>query len=144
MTKEQTDYVGSPLFMSPEVVRKEGYNHKADIWSLGITIIEIVQGRPPNADINSIDKLPLLAERDPPKFANPRLWSPAFNKFLTICLLKDANLRPSAIDLLLEPFMAPTNVSGKECVQELIFECLNLQSSKRKKITSINQVIHSE
>lgn len=39
MTKEQDDYVGSPLFMSPEVIRKEGYNNRTDIWSLGITII---------------------------------------------------------------------------------------------------------
>jgi len=133
MTKEQHDYVGSPLFMAPEIIRKEGYNEKADTWSLGITIIEMIQGRPPNSDINSIDKLHLLVERDPPKFSNPKQWSPALNKFLASCLVKDAKERPSAIDLLEDPFMSPTVVSGKECLQALIYECIALQSTKRKK-----------
>lgn len=60
---DQNDYVGSPLFMSPEVIRKEGYNHKTDVWSLGITIIEMLERRPPNTDITSIEMLPELAER---------------------------------------------------------------------------------
>jgi len=110
--------------------------------SLGITIIEMVQGRPPNSDINSVEKLPQLAEREPPKFSNQRQWSPAFNKFLATCLVKDAKERPSAMDLLEDPFMAASVVSGKECVQGLIYECLALQSTKRKKITSITQVVH--
>jgi len=138
MTKEQDDYVGSPLFMAPEIIRKEGYNHKADIWSLGITIIEMIQGRPPNCDINSIEKIPLLASRDPPKFSNPQQWSPAFNKFLASCLVKDPVERPAAINLLMDPFMSQTVVSGRECLAELIYECLDLQSTKRKKITSIS------
>jgi len=141
LTKEHNDYVGSPLFMAPEIIRKEGLNHKADIWSLGITIIEMVQGRPPNTDINSIEKLPLLAERDPPKFNNPKNWSTKFNMFLSTCLQKDANARPSALDLLSDPFMAPSSVSGKECMQDIIFDCLTQQSSKRKKITSIAQIL---
>jgi len=137
---EQNDYVGSPLFMAPEVIRKEGYNHKADIWSLGITIIEMVQGRPPNTDIKTMDKLPLLAERDTPKFSNPRNWSPSFNHFLTLCLQKDVTKRSAVIDLLIDPFMSINKVSGKDCIEELITKCLTLQSSKRKRITSTSQI----
>eukprot|EP01126_Amoeba_proteus_P045421 TRINITY_DN5083_c0_g2_i11.p2 TRINITY_DN5083_c0_g2~~TRINITY_DN5083_c0_g2_i11.p2 ORF type:complete len:179 (-),score=47.16 TRINITY_DN5083_c0_g2_i11:115-651(-) len=131
--EQQSDYIGSPLFMAPEIVRKEGYNSKADIWSLGITIIEMAQGRPPNTDINSIDKLPLLAERDPPKFKNPQSWSLEFNSFLATILVKDPNLRPSAIDLLLEPFLR-SDVPGPEVLKDLLWECVQIQKSKRKKI----------
>lgn len=101
--------------MAPEIVKKEvsttpfdltrqGYNSKADIWSLGITIVEMCQGRPPNTDINSIEKLPQLASRDPPTFKNPKMWSPAFNKFLATILVKDPVTRPSAMDLLMVRF----------------------------------------
>jgi len=141
LSKEQNDYVGSPLFMAPEIIRKEKFNHKADIWSLGITIIEMVQGRPPNTDINSIEKLPLLAERDPPKLLNPKNWSAGFQMFLSLCLQKDVHSRPSAVDLLTDPFMLPSTVAGKECMQDIIFDCITRQSSKRKQITSISQIL---
>eukprot|EP01126_Amoeba_proteus_P057166 TRINITY_DN7257_c0_g1_i1.p1 TRINITY_DN7257_c0_g1~~TRINITY_DN7257_c0_g1_i1.p1 ORF type:complete len:216 (+),score=57.06 TRINITY_DN7257_c0_g1_i1:301-948(+) len=130
--KEQDDYVGSPLFMAPEIIRKEGYNNRADIWSLGITIIEMLQGRPPNTDINSIEKLPLLAERDPPQLKNPNMWSPQIKKFIASVLVKDPLQRPSALDLLLDPYLA--GVGGPEVLKELLWECMQIQKATRKKI----------
>eukprot|EP01125_Pyxidicula_operculata_P005765 TRINITY_DN2012_c0_g1_i1.p1 TRINITY_DN2012_c0_g1~~TRINITY_DN2012_c0_g1_i1.p1 ORF type:complete len:948 (-),score=205.72 TRINITY_DN2012_c0_g1_i1:135-2978(-) len=137
MIEKQDDYVGSPLFMAPEVIRKEGYGTQADIWSLGITIIEMTQGRPPNTDINCIEKLPQLAEREPPKFPVPSKYSPGFNEFLSTCLTKDVSKRPSAIDLLTHPFMR--DVPGPDVLRELIYQCLSLQ--KRKKINSVSEVV---
>ena len=61
----------------------------------------MVQGRPPNNDITSIDKLPLLLEREPPTFKDPKRYSPAFNDFLKRCLVKDPATRPSAVELLM-------------------------------------------
>eukprot|EP01127_Copromyxa_protea_P010928 TRINITY_DN2712_c0_g7_i4.p2 TRINITY_DN2712_c0_g7~~TRINITY_DN2712_c0_g7_i4.p2 ORF type:complete len:476 (+),score=85.66 TRINITY_DN2712_c0_g7_i4:2635-4062(+) len=136
--KEQSDYIGSPLFMAPEILKKEGYNSKADIWSLGITIIEMCQGRPPNTDINSIAKLPELAAREPPTFRNPKLWSPLFSKFLASILIKNPVDRPNAMDLLLDPCMA--NVSGPEILKDLLWECMQIQKSKRKKIESNDEI----
>jgi len=118
------DYVGSPLFMAPEVIRKDKYNDRADIWSLGITIIEMVEGRPPNTDINSIEKLPELANRDPPTFSNPSHWSSNFNNFLATCLVKDYELRPSAIELLTHEFMKDRN---KGDLMDIIEETVQLK-----------------
>uniref|UniRef100_A0A6B2LBM3 Protein kinase domain-containing protein n=1 Tax=Arcella intermedia TaxID=1963864 RepID=A0A6B2LBM3_9EUKA len=133
MTKGQDDYVGSPLFMAPEIIKKLGYNSKADIWSLGITIIEMMEIRPPNNDIVNIEMLPQLAERPPPTFKNSTGASPEFRAFLASLFVKDPVTRPSAIDLLTNPLMQ--NVTGSDCLTSMIYECQSLQMSKRKKFT---------
>jgi len=127
-----TQYVGSPLFMAPEVVLKDKYNNKADIWSLGITAIEMVEGEPPNTDIDTLEKLPLLAERPPPTFKKPRLWSEMFQDFVATMLVKDQNERPGAAMLDLHPFLQ--TVPGKEVMNELLDSVRDLVQSKRKKI----------
>lgn len=109
-----TDYVGSPLFMAPEVIKKDKYNSSADIWSLGmlqiltleltskgITMIEMIEGRPPNTDINCIEMLPLLIDREPPTLRdNSSLYTPEFHNIIAKCLQKDPTARPTCIDLL--------------------------------------------
>jgi len=129
-----TNYVGSPLFMAPEIIRKDKYNSKADIWSLGITCIEIVDGLPPNTDIDSIDKLPLLAERPPPKLKNPSAWTSMFSEFLEFMLVKDQETRPAAFELLTHPFLAPGNCPGKEVMTATLAKCIELIQAKRQKI----------
>jgi len=126
---DAVDFVGSPLFMAPEVIRKDKYNNKADIWSLGITIIEMVEGRPPNTDVNSIEKLPELANRDPPTFSNPRHWSNKFNYFLSSLLIKDYELRPSALELLEDEFMEGRK---KADLMDLITEALQLKQGLKE------------
>jgi len=133
--------VGSPLFMAPEIIRKMGYNNRADIWSLGITIIEMSQGRPPNNDINSIEKLPQLAERDPPTFKEPKKYSTWFIDFLKRCLVKDPAQRPSAIELLLDVFM--TTIPGPEILKDVIYETSSLRKRKAVNPTTL-QVINPQ
>eukprot|EP01130_Rhizamoeba_saxonica_P004614 TRINITY_DN187_c1_g1_i2.p1 TRINITY_DN187_c1_g1~~TRINITY_DN187_c1_g1_i2.p1 ORF type:complete len:560 (-),score=123.14 TRINITY_DN187_c1_g1_i2:79-1758(-) len=127
---EADDYVGSPLFMAPEVIRKDGYNEKADIWSLGITIIEMIEGRPPNTDINCIEMLPDLAERDPPSLKNPRRYSALFKEFLGKCLVKEKEARPAAVTLLMDDFVADS--CNKEVITELVNEAWQLKQAERK------------
>jgi serine/threonine protein kinase len=94
-----TDFVGSPLWMAPEVILKDNYTNKVDIWSLGITTIEMGEGRPPNTDINSLQKLLELPLRPSPTFSQ-QLWSQDIKDFVAVCLIKEPEKRPSSTELL--------------------------------------------
>ena len=97
--------VGTPFWMSPEVITSSGYNTKADIWSLGITCIELAEGRPPLSELNpmkAIFQIPIL---DPPTLTFQSSFSHQFNDFIACCLIKDPQQRYSAIDLLQHPFV---------------------------------------
>ncbi|KAJ3175025.1 hypothetical protein HDU87_006559 [Geranomyces variabilis] len=99
--------VGTPYWMSPEVVVGSAYGTEADIWSLGITAIEMGDGVPPLsqlAPMRAMFKIPYLPS---PTCADPSQFSAEFNDFLAQCLTKDPPSRPTAIQLLSHPFIAP-------------------------------------
>jgi len=124
------DFVGSPLFMAPEVILHEQYNSKADIWSLGITLIEMAEGRPPNSDITNMTALLSLPNRPPPKLGNPKLWSPMFNDFLSKVLVKDPEKRLTAIDMMTHPFV--TSAPGPAVLEKIISHCLSVKERRSK------------
>jgi len=104
MAKRQT-VIGTPFWMAPEVIQEVGYDVKADLWSLGITVIEMAEGKPPYSNIHPMRAIFMIPSRPPPKLTEPDKWSKDMNDFVAKCLTKNPEQRPTATELLKHPFI---------------------------------------
>jgi serine/threonine protein kinase len=98
--------------MAPELIRGQEYDFKVDIWSLGITAIEMAEGEPPLLNEPPLRALLLITTNKSPTLNNNRVrWSNEFNHFIAQCLHISASKRASADQLLMHPFIQ------KSCTQ---------------------------
>jgi len=96
--------VGTPYWMAPEVIKGEPYGVKADIWSLGIMALEMIDGQPPYMEAPPLRALFLIVSKGRPEFKNADLMSPEFKDFVTKCTIADVEERPTSTELLKHPF----------------------------------------
>uniref|UniRef100_A0A671QB12 non-specific serine/threonine protein kinase n=1 Tax=Sinocyclocheilus anshuiensis TaxID=1608454 RepID=A0A671QB12_9TELE len=102
-------FIGTPYWMAPEVIACDEnpdatYDYKSDLWSLGITAIEMAEGAPPLCDMHPMRALFLIPRNPAPRLKSKK-WSKNFQSFIESCLVKNHNQRPSTEQLLKHPFI---------------------------------------
>ena len=104
--------IGTPHWLAPEVIASDaGYGHAADVWSLGITAIELAEMAPPYYDVSPVMRaLFKISSAPPPTLADPARWGAPFSDWLACCLQKAPEMRADAPALLKHPFVRLTSV----------------------------------
>uniref|UniRef100_A0A8C2BPU0 non-specific serine/threonine protein kinase n=1 Tax=Cyprinus carpio TaxID=7962 RepID=A0A8C2BPU0_CYPCA len=102
-------FIGTPYWMAPEVIACDEnpdstYDYRSDVWSLGITALEMAEGVPPLCDMHPMRALFLIPRNPPPKLKSKK-WSKKFQMFVDSCLVKNYQHRPSTETLLRHSFI---------------------------------------
>ncbi|TRY91685.1 hypothetical protein DNTS_003336 [Danionella cerebrum] len=102
-------FIGTPYWMAPEVIACDEnpdatYDYRSDLWSCGITAIEMAEGAPPLCDMHPMRALFLIPRNPPPRLKSKK-WSKKFMGFIEGCLVKNYTLRPATEALLKHPFI---------------------------------------
>ncbi|KAF7664658.1 hypothetical protein LDENG_00170440 [Lucifuga dentata] len=122
--------VGTPFWMAPEVIACEQqldstYDAHCDVWSLGITAIELGDGDPPLSDLHPMRALFKIPRNPPPTLYQPEVWSDDFNDFICKCVIKDFEQRPNVPDLLQHAFIKQI-VGREKILQTQLIELIDL------------------
>ena len=139
--KKRNTVIGSPYWMAPELIQEIGYDIPVDIWSLGIVILEMTNGHVPLDNMNPMRAIFKIVSNPPPTLENPELWSNELKHFLSLCLVKNPELRGTAKELIEHEwlteeiehitFLFSGLNDGLPCIQELVAKRYNDVSAYR-------------
>ncbi|KAF3185002.1 hypothetical protein TWF788_004831 [Orbilia oligospora] len=126
---KRSTFVGTPWWMAPEVIlENQSYNYKADIWSLGITILEIANGHPPYHDQEPMRAL-LMIPRQPPSRLEGGDWSQALRDFVSYCLCEMPEERMSGEELAKQKLLKSVSRTPVSILKDLV---VRLEEWQRK------------
>ncbi|XP_058463872.1 myosin-IIIb-like isoform X1 [Malaya genurostris] len=128
--------VGTPYWMAPEVIACEqqldqSYDSRCDVWSVGITAIELAEGDPPLCELHPMRALFQIPRNPPPKLQHPEQYSAMLSDFISECLVKDLEQRPFSKELVTHPFLKAVGPYVEQVRHELKLEIQKQRSDGR-------------
>ncbi|XP_061499591.1 serine/threonine-protein kinase mig-15 isoform X35 [Anopheles gambiae] len=131
-------FIGTPYWMAPEVIacdenRDATYDNRSDLWSLGITALEMAESQPPLCDLHPMRALFLIPRNPPPRMKSKK-WSKKFHSFIDTVLVKDYHQRPYTEQLLKHPFIKeqPTERQVRIQLKDHIDRCKKRKQEKER------------
>ncbi|KAM8753130.1 nik-related protein kinase [Rhynchonycteris naso] len=131
----RNSFIGTPYWMAPEVIDcdedpRRSYDYRSDVWSVGITAIEMAEGAPPLCNLQPLEALFVILRESAPKVKSSG-WSRKFHNFMEKCMIKNFLFRPTSANMLHHPFVQ--NIKNEGHVVESLKKHLTGIIKKRQK-----------
>ncbi|XP_040600384.1 nik-related protein kinase [Mesocricetus auratus] len=141
----RNSFIGTPYWMAPEVIHcdedpRRSYDYRSDVWSVGITAIEMAEGAPPLCNLQPLEALFVILRESAPTVKSSG-WSRKFHNFMEKCMIKNFLFRPTSGNMLHHPFVQ--NIKNEQHVVESLTKHLTGIIKKRQK-TGIPLVFEGE